>query len=115
MSRSRAHRLLITRAASNAIIEQAAYYASRESQALADRWEAAVRGTPERLPAEAALGPRCNFRHPELNNLRRTPVPGFPRHPIFYQDLPGQALIRVVHVVHGARDIEAVLSAREPM
>jgi plasmid stabilization system protein ParE len=115
MSRSPAHRLILTRTASDAIIEQASYYTSRESQALADRWEAAVRGALARLPSVAALGPRCNFKHPELKNVRRIPVPGFPRHLIFYQDLPDQALIRVVLVVHGARDIEAVLSAREPM
>lgn len=111
MPRSRVLRLVLTRAASRAIVEQASYYAKRESQALADRWEAAVRGALERLPAEAALGSWCNFRHPDLRNLRRMPVPGFHRHLIFYEDLREQNLIRVVHILHGARDIEAVITA----
>jgi plasmid stabilization system protein ParE len=109
MSRPPVPRLVLTHAASRAIIEQASYYAKREGQALADRWEAAVRKALESLPAQAAIGSRCNFRHPDLQNLRRMPVPGFPRHLIFYEDLRESAMIRVVHIMHGARDIEATL------
>jgi len=111
MSRSGVARIVITHAASRAIIQQAAFYAKCKSQALADRRETAIRKALQRLPAEAALGSRCNFRHPDLKDLRRMPVPGFPRHLIFYEDLREQALVRVVHIMHGARDIEAVLTA----
>lgn len=111
MSRPRPLRLFITRAASRAILEQARYYAVRENQALANRWEAAVRDAIGSLPEVAGLGSRCNFGHPDLKNLRRLPVPGFPRHLIFYEELQEQATIRVVHILHGARDIEAVLAA----
>jgi plasmid stabilization system protein ParE len=105
-------RLVLTRAASKAIIEQADFYRKREGGALADRWDAAVRSALERLPAEAVLGSPCNFRHPELRHLRRVPVPGFPRHLIFYEDLREEDMIRVVQIMHGARDIEAALTAQ---
>jgi plasmid stabilization system protein ParE len=42
--------------------------------------------------------------------MRRIAVPGFPRHLIFYEHLSDDAVIRVVHVLHGARDIEALLA-----
>jgi hypothetical protein len=43
--------------------------------------------------------------------MRRIAVPGFPRHLVFYEHLSDDAVIRVVHVLlHGARDIEALLA-----
>jgi toxin ParE1/3/4 len=107
-------RLLITRAATRAILEQSTYYAKRENQELANRWEVAVDRALRSLPKEAGRGSRCDFHHPELQHLRRIPVPGFPQHLIFYEERPEQALIRVVQVVHGARDIEALLTKRLP-
>jgi len=111
MTGSKAIRLIVTVvAAANAIIEQARYYTNQEGQTLADRWEAAVYSALQRLPRTFARGPRCGFRNPELGNLRRIAVPGFPQHLIFYQDEHEQGFVRVVHILHGARDIEGLLT-----
>lgn len=110
MTGKRALRVIVTQSAARAIIEQAEYFAERENQLLADRWEAAIQTFLEQLPRAAGLGSRCEFRHTELRHLRRIAVPGFPRHLIFYQYLPGDGIVRVVTVVHGARDIEALLA-----
>lgn len=109
MSRSRAPRLVITETAARAIVEQANYYAMREGSALAARWEAAVWQALSSLPKIPGCGAPCAFRSPELKNLRRVAVPGFARHLIFYEHLREQGILRVVHVLHGARDIESLL------
>ena len=36
-------------------------------------------------------------------------VPGFRRYLVFYQYWPDQSLVRVVHVLHAARDVETLL------
>ncbi|MGC2636735.1 MAG: type II toxin-antitoxin system RelE/ParE family toxin [Acidobacteriaceae bacterium] len=109
MSKSRVPRLVVTQTAARTIVEQANYYAMREGSALADRWEAAVWQALTSLPKMPGCGAPCNFRSPELKNLRRAAVPGFARHLIFYEHLRDQGILRVVHVLHGARDIESLL------
>lgn len=109
---SRSIRLVITERAAQSIVEQAEYYLHREGHSLAQRWDAAALkaiGSLRNTPGSGAL---CGFRDPELRNLRHTGIPGFPRHLIFYEWLRDQSLIRVVDVVHGARDIEALLTER---
>lgn len=104
-------RLQVTRAAANAILEQADYYAERESETLAQRWEKAVHNAMHSLLKLPEQGAPCNFGHPKLQNLRRILVPGFSRHLVFYEYLREKRTVRIVHVIHGARDIESLLSA----
>ena len=47
---------------------------------------------------------RVATQRAELDNLRRTAIPGFPKHLLFYCFDRGEVL--VVRVVHGARDLE---------
>ena len=42
-----------------------------------------------------------------MPELRSRPVPGFPKHLIFYRG--DEDLVEVVRVVYGARDLEMVL------
>ena len=39
--------------------------------------------------------------------MRWIPIPGFPKHIVFYLFLAEKRVVRVVHVMHGARDLEA--------
>ena len=53
------------------------------------------------------MGVLCGFRKLALRRLRRWPVRGFENWLIFYQIK--RHGIEVVHVLHGARDIESLL------
>ena len=46
----------------------------------------------------------------KLQNLRRIGVPLFPQHLVFYEYLREQRLVCIVHVIHGARDVEGLLA-----
>lgn len=102
-------RLIITEAAARSIVEQADYYAVREGAALARRWDAAVGDAIRSLSKTAGRGGLCGFQHPDLKTLRRIPVPGFRRHLIFYQYSREESLVRVVQVLHGARNLQSIL------
>ena len=53
------------------------------------------------------MGVRCGFRKRAIRRLRRWPVKGFENWLIFYQ--PRRDGVEIVHVMHGARDIESLL------
>jgi toxin ParE1/3/4 len=53
------------------------------------------------------MGTPCGFARPSLRRLRRWRVGGFDSWLIFY--LPKCEGVEVVHVMHGARDIERLL------
>ena len=54
-------------------------------------------------------GTPCRFRSAALRDLRWIPVPGFPRHMVFYRYLDREKAILVVQVMHGARNLETLL------
>ena len=103
-------RILLTDTAAEAIIAQRDYYSVQENQALAERWLSAVLATIEALRQMPERGSRCDFRAAKLRQLRRLPVPGFGSHLVFYQYIRKERAVRVVHVLHGARDIETILA-----
>lgn len=102
--------LRITEVAARAIIEQADYYSREESKRLALRWEKAVTRTIDSLLKMPEQGPQCHFEPLKLKRLRRISVADFPRHLVFYEYLREERAIRIVHVLHGARNIEAMLA-----
>jgi toxin ParE1/3/4 len=55
------------------------------------------------------MGFLCGFRKPSARRLRRWPVKEFENWLIFYQ--PKRDGVDIVHVIHGARDIEDILNA----
>lgn len=103
----------ITEAAALSIVEQAEYYQGVAGHSLALRWEAAVNEGVQRLLKMPESGAPCRFSSPSLANLRWMQVPGFPRHMIFYSYSQQEAVLLVVQVLHGARDIEAILGESE--
>lgn len=89
-----------------AIIEQAAYI-GEESPAAAERFLDAVESTLKHLERMPYLGSPYLSSNPRLANLRVMRVESFANHLLFYQ---AQAnAIELVHLLHGARDINQVL------
>lgn len=103
-------RVHISEVAAKAIIDQADYYASQQDEALAARWEKAVAGSIRSLLRMPERGSLCHFHPAGLRRLRRISVSGFPQHLVFYRYIHEQRIVHIVHVLHGARDIEALLS-----
>jgi toxin ParE1/3/4 len=62
----------------------------------------------ELLAQTPKMGVRCGFTRPAARKLRRWPVKGFENWLIFYY--PKLYGVEVVHVMHGARDIESLFS-----
>jgi toxin ParE1/3/4 len=50
----------------------------------------------------------CGFRKAALRGVRRWPVKGFEKWLIFYQ--PKRNGVEIIHIIHGNRDIEALLN-----
>lgn len=100
-------RLVLSDAAVADVLEQADWYVAQSGQALARRWEKAVTAAVLRVVSRPAAGTPCTFRSSELQGVRRTTIPGFPRYLLFYRFDEGE--IFVLRVVHGARDLERLL------
>jgi len=105
--------LRISEAAALSIVEQADYYERASNRALAKRWEDAVDQGVNSLRSLPERGALCRFRSPALAGLRWIFVPGFPKHRVFYRHLPQEQAILIVHVLHGARDLETLLDNDE--
>ncbi len=58
------------------------------------------------LALNPALGRPRKFRNPRLKGIRSWHVAGFDNYLIFYRPIPEG--IEVLHVYHGARDLEAL-------
>ena len=100
-------RIVRRRVALEDLIDQTAWYITHASQAVADRSNEAVERSLQSLSATTGIGaprPRAN---PALRDLRMHPVRGFESHLLFYRPIPDG--IELIRVLHGARDIEAVL------
>jgi toxin ParE1/3/4 len=82
-------------------------YIARDSLEAAVRFLHAVRVEDRKLVDMPGMGARREFETPELEGVRSWSVGGFPNHLIFYR--PEANGIRVLRVLHGARDIERVL------
>lgn len=76
---------------------------------MASRFLTAARQTFEGLAQMPKMGLPCGFQRSSLSHLRRWPVKDFENWLIFYQ--PKRDGVEIVHVLHGARDITALLDA----
>lgn len=76
--------------------------------AVADRFFDRAEATIGRLARRPRLGARYEGGFAALGELRSCSIDGFRSHIIFYTPVPGG--IRVVRVLHGARDIDAILA-----
>ena len=93
------------------LLEQFIYLAEQGSLAVAKRYEAAVQKTFKRLQNHPYLGAVYHSATPRLEGMRHMPVSGFRTYQIFY--LPQEDGISIIRVLHGARDIEAIIAEEE--
>ncbi len=89
------------------ILSSAEYLEEHGGVEIAERFLDATQSTFEALARIPKLGVLCAFRKPALRRLRRWPVKGFENWLIFYQ--PRRNGVEIVHLIHGARDIESLL------
>lgn len=102
----KAIRLVVSDLAAADILEQADWYEAQSGRALARRWEKAVTAALLRILKNPNSGAVCAFNSPELCDIRRSTIAGFPKHLIFYRFIEGEVF--VLRVVHGARDLEVL-------
>ena len=103
-------RLQVLPAAAHSIVEQADYYELKQNEVLALRWQLAVDKAIQSLLRSPRKGSPCRFPSPLLADLRRIPIPRFPKHYVFYRFTEEQNTLIVINVIHGARDLESLLS-----
>ena len=101
------NRLVLSDAAAADIIAQADWFSAQSGRILAARWEGAVTSAIMRVLHRPNTGTPCHIQGAELHDLRRTTIPGFPKHLLFFKFDRDEVLI--VRVVHGARDLEPLL------
>jgi plasmid stabilization system protein ParE len=87
-------------------------YLEQSSIALADRFIASTFAAFDELAAMPGMGSPKQFADPKLSGVRSRAVPGFPNHLIYYLVHPDAVVI--VAILHGARDVGAILSGRVP-
>jgi plasmid stabilization system protein ParE len=98
-------------AATHSLFDLADYFASAANQSLARRWNGAVDKNVLLLKRFPSLGSPCFFHHPALKDLRRLSIEGFPQHLLFYRYFDAESRILIFDIVHGARDLEPLLSS----
>ena len=84
-----------------------AAYIGRDSPAIADRFLDAAEETISRLAERPPIDRICQFREGPLRGLRRWAIRGYVNYIVFYH--VRDYGIEIVRVLHGARDIDAVL------
>jgi len=96
----------LSEAASSDIVEQADWYEEKSDRKLAQRWSKAVTSAVLRILKSPRSGTPCRFGPTALLGIGRVPIPGFPKHLVFYSVESNDVL--VLRVLHGARDLESL-------
>jgi toxin ParE1/3/4 len=86
-------------------------YIGQNNLGAAERFLVAVEEALEKLADMPGMGAKREFRKPELVGIRSWVVTGFKNYIIFYKEINGG--IEVLRVLHGARDVDRVLSEVE--
>ncbi len=87
--------------------DQAYYYATVASAAVGHRFLVSAHDTFALLATQPNMGWRSRLRRPELRQLRVFRVKGFERILILY--LPLLDGVEILRVVHGSRNLQALL------
>jgi toxin ParE1/3/4 len=90
------------------ILQNAGYLEDQGGVELAGRFVDATQDTFDALAPMPKAGIRCEFSKPALKRVRRWPVKGFENWLVFY--LPRRNGVEILHVIHGARDVESLLN-----
>lgn len=94
-------------AAERDIDEQAEYLAVQAGLAMGLHYRNAIHQSLLVLAQHPELGSRFRASNPRLQDLRCWRVRGFAEHVLFYYVVEGS--IEVVRVLHGKRDLDAIL------
>jgi toxin ParE1/3/4 len=78
---------------------------------LADRFVASAEASFKKLARTPGLGRPRLLPGVKAKNLRSWRVADFPKHLIFYRQLPEERGVEIIRVLHGARDLDAVFGA----
>jgi toxin ParE1/3/4 len=105
-------RVSVLPAADRDIDVQAEYLMREASLETALRFYDATAATFDKLARMPGMGERRESSNPRLAGLRVWRIDGFPNHLLFYRPIEGG--IEIIRVLHGARDVDAVLDS-EPM
>jgi plasmid stabilization system protein ParE len=102
-------RSVLSRSA-RADVRHYANYLAKKWAGLDESFHDGIRSTVAKLADMPGLGSPGEFHDPRLSALRVKPVDGFPNHLLVYYELG--AVLRVIAVIHGARDFEQILIHR---
>jgi toxin ParE1/3/4 len=102
-------RVRVLPAADQDIDGQAGYLMQEAGLETALRFYDATAVTFENLARMPGMGEQRETANPRLAGLRVWRIEGFPNQLIFYRPIEGG--IEIIRVLHGARDIDAVLEA----
>ncbi len=105
-------RVSVVPAADRDIDGQAEYLMREASLETALRFYDATAATFDKLARMPGMGERRESSNPRLAGLRVWRIDEFPDHLLFYRPVEGG--IEIIRVLHGARDVDAVLDS-EPM
>lgn len=92
------------------ILAQADWYELQSDSKLATRWERAMTSSVLRLIRMPRSGQICGFTVQALQEVRRFPISGFRSHLIFYRFSLVTTKSTFLRVLHGARDLDRLLS-----
>jgi plasmid stabilization system protein ParE len=84
----------------------------RHSETVADRFVASAFTAFDDLAGMPGKGSPKTYPRSRIVGVRSWPVPGFPNHLIYYQTKPDAVI--VLAVLHGARNVRAILKDRVP-
>ncbi|SRR6266849_56107 len=90
------------------LIEIFRHLAREAGVRTASRFFAQAEATFERLAGMPHMGPRYEVENPAFAEVRYFPISRFKKYLVFY--LPTARGVDVVRVLHGARDIHALLA-----
>jgi toxin ParE1/3/4 len=92
------------------LIEQATYIA-QDNLDTAERFLVVAEETFQLLGRMSGIGKLCSFSNPQLSGIRQYAIKGFKNYLIFYRATDSE--VEVLRVLHGARDLEAILEDSE--
>ena len=92
-------------------LEDIAVYIGRHRLSAARRVLVAVRKTYDILADMPEMGSLWKAEDPRFEGIRYFPIPRYPNYVIFYRPLPDG--VEILRILHGARDLEAILQAEE--
>lgn len=88
------------------LIELATYIAEDDLEA-SERFLTAAEQTFKQLGNLPGMGKISQFSDPKLVDVRQQAIKGFRKYLVFYR--PTDSGVEILRVIHGARDIEAIL------